>query len=163
MQITLVRLSARLIYVQATLKKKFVSCPAGGRNYGYSGGRSFSFFVLFFFCKRRTEIFLGEKKNRKLKKRTGNNIFFQWWPHIKHPQYFLTSRLRDFEFCFQTYFLGVDLITKPTRGYYIFHIHCYIYYKHASSLLCSKVVTTLLTITLGLRIHGSKGQFKREK
>ena len=26
---------------QATLKKSFVSCPAGGRNYGHSGGRKF--------------------------------------------------------------------------------------------------------------------------
>ena len=34
-------------FPQATFKKKFVSCPAGGRIYGHSGGRKL---LLFFFC-----------------------------------------------------------------------------------------------------------------
>ena len=33
---------------EATLKKKFVSCPAGGRNCGQSGGRKILFFPCFF-------------------------------------------------------------------------------------------------------------------
>ena len=34
--------------ILATLTKKFVSCPAGGRNYGQSGGRKILFFSVFF-------------------------------------------------------------------------------------------------------------------
>ena len=57
---------------QATLKKKFVSCPAGGPNHGYSGGRKhFLFSFLFFFLARKLLIFFfgggggggGKEKN----------------------------------------------------------------------------------------------------
>ena len=34
---------------EATLKKKFVSCTAGGRNYGQSGGRKKNSVFFFFF------------------------------------------------------------------------------------------------------------------
>ena len=33
---------------KAVNKKKSVSCPVGGRNYGQSGGRHFLFFFIFF-------------------------------------------------------------------------------------------------------------------
>ena len=33
---------------EAVNKKKSVSCPEGGRNYGQSGGRNFLFFFIFF-------------------------------------------------------------------------------------------------------------------
>ena len=40
-------------------KKKFVSCTAGGRNYGQSGGRKIFFFFFFFgFCKKIVKIIL---------------------------------------------------------------------------------------------------------
>ena len=52
--------------IEATLKKKLVSCPAGGRNYGYSGGCNFFFF---FFLVREKQNFFGKKKNRKLNKK----------------------------------------------------------------------------------------------
>ena len=58
--------TTRLENTKATLKKKFVSCPAGGRNYGHSGGRKFFFFFLFlfFFGKKITKIL--QKKNKKI-------------------------------------------------------------------------------------------------
>ena len=40
-------LSASL--TKATLKINFVSCPAGGRNYGHLGSRNFFFSFFFFF------------------------------------------------------------------------------------------------------------------
>ena len=40
------------IECQATLKKKFVSCPAGGRNCGQLGGRKIFFFTLFFLVRK---------------------------------------------------------------------------------------------------------------
>ena len=68
---------------KATLKKKFVSCPAGGRNYGQSGGRK-----LFFLGGKKMMKFLTRKQKCKIKKKsshssvifspgrwTGNNIF----------------------------------------------------------------------------------------
>ena len=42
------------INFQATLKKKFVSCPAGGRNCGQSGGRKIVLFLVIF-------LFFGKK------------------------------------------------------------------------------------------------------
>ena len=35
------------LHSKATLKKKFVSCSAGGQNDGHSGGRKFLFFSFF--------------------------------------------------------------------------------------------------------------------
>ena len=37
-----------LFMPEATLKKKFVSCPAGGHNSGHSGGRKIFFFLIYF-------------------------------------------------------------------------------------------------------------------
>ena len=51
---------------QATLKKKFVSCPAGGQNCGHSGGRN-----VFFLVRKKLQ------KNSKIKKKKvspGTNI-----------------------------------------------------------------------------------------
>ena len=39
----------QIIHAEAVNKKKSVSCPAGGRNCGQSGGRNFNFFILCFF------------------------------------------------------------------------------------------------------------------
>ena len=77
--------------ILATLKKKFVSCVAGGLNYGHSGGRKFFFFPFFFFSVRKLlKCLEKQKKNRKLKKKssqsaqiflpgrwTGNKLFFK--------------------------------------------------------------------------------------
>ena len=41
---------------QATLKIKYVSCAAGGRNYGHSGGRK-NIFISFYFRKKNTSFF----------------------------------------------------------------------------------------------------------
>ena len=45
--------------VQATLKNKFVSCPAGGHNCGQSGGRKIFFFPL---CIEMVEKNAGKKR-----------------------------------------------------------------------------------------------------
>ena len=53
---------------QATLKKKFVSCPAGGNNNGQSGGRKKKFFYINFFPLYRNgrENAGKKKKNREM-------------------------------------------------------------------------------------------------
>ena len=82
---------------EATLKKTFVSCTVGGRNYGQSGGRKIFFFPVFFFFfggggggKKIVNIILKKRKiveNEKKKRSqsalidspgrwTRNNIFF---------------------------------------------------------------------------------------
>ena len=76
---------------KATLKKKFVSCVAGGPNHGRSGGRKF-FFSIIFFCKKITNNFGGRgggeskiKKKRRSKpaqifspdRWTGNKLFLK--------------------------------------------------------------------------------------
>ena len=54
---------------KAVNKKKSVSCPAGGRNCGQTGGRNFFFFFPFYFllCKEILSFFFegGEWKNEK--------------------------------------------------------------------------------------------------
>ena len=82
---------------KATLNKKLVSCPAGGRNCGQSGGHKI-FFSPFFFCKKMM-IFLKEKKKkkkkRKKKKKSSHSAvikltrpldrkqhFFKGWPNL---------------------------------------------------------------------------------
>ena len=52
---------------EATLKKKFVSCPAGGHNFGQSGGRKIFFFFFFPPLYRN-----GRKNEGKKKKNEGN-------------------------------------------------------------------------------------------
>ena len=47
---------------QATLKTKFVSCPAGGHNCGQSGGRKIFFFFFFFPLYRNGRKNAGKKK-----------------------------------------------------------------------------------------------------
>ena len=50
---------------QATLKKKFVSCPAGGHTSGQSGGRKMFFsFYYFFSLYRNGRKNAGEKKEK---------------------------------------------------------------------------------------------------
>ena len=76
--------------LKATLKKKFVSCTASGRNYGQSGGRKLFFFFsfFFFFGKKIVKIILNNLFLLKMRKKrsqsalidspgrwTGNNIF----------------------------------------------------------------------------------------
>ena len=53
---------------KATLKKKFVFCPAGGNNNGQSGGRKIFFFIYIFSpCIEMVEKMLGGgKKTREM-------------------------------------------------------------------------------------------------
>ena len=48
------------LYHEATLKKRFVSWPAGGQTYGHSGGHTFFFFL--FFLVRKSLKFCKNKK-----------------------------------------------------------------------------------------------------
>ena len=51
--------------VKATLKQKFVSCPAGGHNSGQSGGRKIFCFSSFFPLYINGQEKKGEKKEKK--------------------------------------------------------------------------------------------------
>ena len=52
---------------EATLKKKIVSCPAGGHYCGYSGGRN-SFLLYIFFSLYRNDVENAGEKKRKISK-----------------------------------------------------------------------------------------------
>ena len=66
-------------YHEAVNKKKSVSCPAGGRNCGQSGGRNFFFFHVFFCLVGKYCPLLGKKKRKieKLKKKVSSRPFFR--------------------------------------------------------------------------------------
>ena len=58
-----------LVRSEATLKKNFVSCPAGGRICGQSGGGKIFFFTLFFFFFKKIltkKIFFGQNEKKKV-------------------------------------------------------------------------------------------------
>ena len=85
---------------EAKLKKKFVSCPAGGRNCGQSGGRNFFFFPHFFSPMKILSIFRKKKKLAKMKKKKSPVAPFSatrpvYWKHnyfYEQPQHYTKTR-----------------------------------------------------------------------
>ena len=69
---------------EATLKKKFVSCPAGIHTSGQSGGRKiFLFFNIFFLCIEMVGKMLGKKENiRECEKKCAHPVLKQINPEL---------------------------------------------------------------------------------
>ena len=63
--------------VRPPLKKKFVSCPAGGHNNGQSGGRKFLFFLISFFL-HCIEMMLKMLEKKEKSRKCEINV------HIRH-------------------------------------------------------------------------------
>ena len=61
---------------KATLKKMFVSCPAGGRNCGQLGGRN----IFFLSCKKILKFLT--KKIKKIKNDKKKVPILQLYPHL---------------------------------------------------------------------------------
>ena len=60
----------------STLKRKFVSCPAGGHDYDQSGGRKISFFFNIFFSLHTNDVRSDEGKKENILKSVNKNYLF---------------------------------------------------------------------------------------